>query len=189
MIGFVNLTHSNMVEAEAEASAVQPAAGDHPQQEAAAGSEALPRTASSKRRSRWGGETEKGLQVLQEVARAEDSVAVPAAAPASTSPGPAAEEEPAAKRRKSRWGPEEPKPASIIAGLPVALPSSLAYLVDVSPEVFDLQQRLAVVRGMRLMIAAEEWTPAHAACTEAVYVFGLWSRKWTWRYSCSLQQC
>jgi hypothetical protein len=83
----------------------------------------------SKRRKQWGEETEAGLQVLNELQT-------------ETNQDDAAEG-PAAKKRRSRWEPQTK--TTIVPGLEIALPASLAHLADLNPEVLELQRRLTNV--------------------------------------------
>jgi hypothetical protein len=107
------------------------------QQQAAAGDQGnatIEKRERRKKKSRWGAETEAGLKVLadkeEHPAPAEDKQ----------------EGEPAKKKRRSRWEPEESKP-TVIPGLQIALPASLAHLVDINvdPKVMEIQRHLTNV--------------------------------------------
>ena len=87
-----------------------------------------------KKKSRWGAETEAGLKVLADKEEQQ--------APAEEKQ----EGEPAKKKRRSRWEPEESKP-TVIPGMQIALPASVAHLMDlnVDPKVMEIQRQLTNV--------------------------------------------
>jgi len=98
---------------------------------------------SKRKRSRWGAETEAGLKVL---AGADvEQVQQPAEQQQPQQSAQATDDaEAGRKKRRSRWEPEtETKPA-LIQGLQIALPPSIAALVDmhVDPKVMELQRQL-----------------------------------------------
>lgn len=104
-----------------------------------------------RKRSRWGAETEAGLKVLagaeveqvQQPVAEQQQVQQPASATVATDDG----AEAGRKKRRSRWEPEtEAKPA-VLQGLQIALPPSIAALVDahVDPKVMELQRQLNIV--------------------------------------------
>lgn len=98
---------------------------------------------SRRKRSRWGAETEAGLKVL---AGADvEQVQQPAEQQQPQQSTKATDDaEAGRKKRRSRWEPEtETKPA-LIQGLQIALPPSIAALVDmhVDPKVMELQRQL-----------------------------------------------
>lgn len=115
-----------------------------------------------RKRSRWGAETEAGLQVLASDA-AQPSHAAPGGAeqPAAADSGSAAaadgggagaDDAAGRKKRRSRWGPETenttaPGAAALVQGLQITLPPSIAALVDmhVDPRVTELQRQLNIV--------------------------------------------
>lgn len=90
---------------------------------------AAERREKRRKNSRWGAETEAGLKVLAE----KDEQ------PQEEKP----QTEPPAKKRRSRWEPEESK-AAVIPGLQIALPASIAHLVDfnINPEALEIQRQL-----------------------------------------------
>jgi len=130
---------------------------------AAAAGDATERRERRKKKSRWGKETEVGEKLLagadiEEVApaAAPPAPAAPPSTDAQAEPVPAAEQpaaeeeagEPARKKRRSRWEPgSEQKPAAMLPGLQIALPASIAALVDihVDPAVLELQRQLNAV--------------------------------------------
>lgn len=101
-----------------------------------------------RKRSRWGAETEAGLKVLAggEVEQVQAPVVEQQQVqqPVQATDGGA---EAGRKKRRSRWEPEtEAKPA-VLQGLQIALPPSIAALVDahVDPKVTELQRQLNIV--------------------------------------------
>jgi hypothetical protein len=104
---------------------------------------------SRRKRSRWGAETEAGLKVLaggdfeQVQAPAVEQQQEQQSVQAATDGG----AEAGRQKRRSRWEPEtETKPA-VLQGLQIALPPSIAALVDahVDPKVTELQRQLNIV--------------------------------------------
>jgi hypothetical protein len=104
----------------------------------------------SKRRKKWGEETEAGLQVLNELQT-------------ETKPD-GGDDEPAAKKRRSRWeAAGAAKAAILVPGLEIALPASLAHLADLNPEVLELQRRLNSVSARAGRTAASPAPDARLA--------------------------
>lgn len=89
-----------------------------------------------RKKSRWGAETEAGLQVLAASDGNHDS-----SHPAGE------QDEPAPKKRRSRWSaPEEAKATALVPGMPaIVLPPSVAHLIDTNPEALELQRQLGTV--------------------------------------------
>jgi hypothetical protein len=105
-----------------------------------------------RKRSRWGAETEAGLKVLAggEVEQVQAPVVEQQQVqqPVQATDGGA---EAGRKKRRSRWEPEtEAKPA-VLQGLQIALPPSIAALVDVHVDlkVTELQRQLNNVSACR----------------------------------------
>jgi hypothetical protein len=125
-----------------------------------------------RKRSRWGAETEAGLKVLagadvehgQPAGEQQQEQQPAAGATAVAAADAGAEAEAGRKKRRSRWEPEtEVKPA-VLAGLQIALPPSIAALVDahVDPKVMELQRQLNIVS---VLCGAGSSTPAKYPCS------------------------
>lgn len=105
-----------------------------------------------RKRSRWGAETEAGLQVLAG-AEVELQQQQPVAEQQHTQqqqqqqPGSGDGTDAARKKRRSRWEPETEAKLGIIQGLQIALPPAIAALVDahVDPKTMELQRQLNIV--------------------------------------------
>ena len=93
-----------------------------------------------RRRRRWGAETEAGKQVLEEVAK-------------EAAPTPEGQQSGQPRRKKSRWEAQEEVKA-VVPGMPlaIALPPSLAHLIDFNPESLELNRQLNIVSGPGLVI-------------------------------------
>lgn len=89
-------------------------------------------------RKRWGEETSAGQQVLQEAQRESPAPDGPDNQPG----GPGAE--PSAKKRKSRWEALDESKLAVQAP-PIALPSSIAHLINFDPESLELNRQLNIV--------------------------------------------
>jgi hypothetical protein len=106
-----------------------------------------------RKRSRWGAETEAGLKVLASAEIEPEQVHPPAATEQQqqlvqqqSADGAGAEAE-GRKKRRSRWEPETQAQPGLLQSLQVALPPSIAALVDahVDPKVMELQRQLNIV--------------------------------------------
>lgn len=108
-----------------------------------------------RKRSRWGAETEAGLKVLagaeveqgQPAGEQQQGQQPAAGATAVAATDAAGEAEAGRKKRRSRWEPETEAKPGVLAGLQIALPPSIAALVDahVDPKVMELQRQLNIV--------------------------------------------
>lgn len=149
------------------------------QQAAAAAAEKKAR----RKRSRWGAETEAGLQVLagadvveqqqqQQQPAEQQQSAEAAAASAGTDAGADADAEAGRKKRRSRWGPETENKPGVLQGLQIALPPSIAALVDmhVDPKVMELQRQLNNVRHMGAHMGAR-CRREHSATDQRCHAF------------------
>lgn len=124
-----------------------------------------------RKRSRWGAETEAGLKVLagaeveqgQPAGEQQQGQQPAAGATAVAAADAGGEAEAGRKKRRSRWEPETEANSGVLAGLQIALPPSIAALVDahVDPKVMELQRQLNIVS----VLCGE--APAHQQQTHA----------------------
>eukprot|EP00879_Flechtneria_rotunda_P016793 GHRR01017577.1.p1 GENE.GHRR01017577.1~~GHRR01017577.1.p1 ORF type:complete len:505 (+),score=142.42 GHRR01017577.1:148-1662(+) len=125
-----------------------------------------------KKKSRWGAETEAGLKVLAgadvEELQQEEQPAEQAGDKPGDTPGDdkQQDDEPARKKRRSRWEPETDLKPATLPGLQIALPPSIAALVDIhlDPQVLELQRQLNIVNQQLQLVSQGKYvddTPEH----------------------------
>jgi transcription initiation factor TFIID subunit TAF12 len=123
------------------------------QQQAGDNANDLQEKKARRKRSRWGAETEAGLQVLAVAEVEQLQQQQPVAEQQHTQqqqqqqPGSGDGTDAARKKRRSRWEPETEAKPGIIQGLQIALPPAIAALVDahVDPKTMELQRQLNIV--------------------------------------------